>query len=1236
MAGYNTSSLPRPTAPSGATRPLGTSSISPSPGKRRSYHAGESSASPSLHYDASFDTSSLDRPTPRIPQDQDRSSQYRKQTPNRDALRRSLPNKPRPSSGFLLPIPSNTVSESTRLSPTYRDGRRSSRIPVDIRKGKSPSRSSDASDLSESYDPRDNEEGRDGANTHLAHGDRPLSQATGRRTSRIPALRPSSAPLDVDATRIVSMALDLSESRRSGGGSLKQHLQQQRRTSRNISPRADRNLAPRIVSTSKLSSPLQPMFEQDGSYTYHFSSSTLNRAQRAKEYLELMAQYRRLLLFLPPLPQQAHSRPSPSSHPATPNSPNLAPDHPNSAQNRTLGRPYNPLQYIRNRKVRARERKAIDGEGQGFGDVPRVTDWIDEVATTFAATSLLVESPKLPAFSAADEWSEQQLPVSNIPRPVSTSSKPKRQRLEWSIDPADMIADVYWLEQGDNRYLIEDRHFAKIFGPKPEVQQTVAHSDEASQHLVNQPSSRDNSNSSGNGRAFSEQDAADQVKTEADVTTSTRDRARQKFHDWRGTHKHSSSSYSHHDFRKARKGSLSDTSDSGSDRRRRGRSGTITANENSLFEKQMSEIIAKEIKEEERSQSLKPVPGASPDRTVDGPGQGHGRKGSRIQIEDPYDKFGLGTTNYTTSPMYSGRESLEVPGLTYKSSVEFDSARPFLWEGRFRGQQDTSVLGSGNGASPMSSRPNSPTRNPFSKVKNIFRDRSRDRSRNHSRDRSRGRKDSDPRERNNNATDPNGPFSIATVTEDRMPLPERQRSKSSAREIPLRPPHESHKSHRSLGNLNLKADEQAKLKTILKGGAKFDDMFRGRVSKVTDLIRRKDSEDLSVTAENDSDTEYLTSQFKDSGPVSPGGLAQQPESRRPVKHYLDIMPDFKSAMGSTDKGVSHEATTSPGQVISYPASRSPRFDQLKPPRIDVRRASPVSSEFDEQDIMQRPRDSDRSRSNSQSRGPNNPIDSRSRQTSKELQNALSLYDNNNMSRTIDTRDSERVSDCHHLAIPNRTPLSQHTIVSRREVARLRTLILCSGIKAMELSRRAHEPLPCFSRGNKNEIGMPWADVAHFAPEGYNRLNVPQKDLYPEAGRILSQSINKSIEALERSVSEFSTQTGPALQQRVNAVHDRIAVDYMTLTRQAVDEADEVSLDMVNTQRLKVKSVVDTMDKMLRRRRRRLRWVRRAGWLAVEWVLVGFMWYVWFVVMIARVMIVTGRGIVSVIRWLLWL
>lgn len=182
---------------------------------------------------------------------------------------------------------------------------------------------------------------------------------------------------DLDSTQIVNMALSLSESRRlasrrnvsraavpprltplpdaSSSSNIRQHLQQQRKFSRTDSPSLlqEPSTGP-LVPASRTSGTFQSSFESshDAQYRWQFSASTLARAHKAKVHLELWAQYRRLLDVLPPL-KPGLERPSSGS---SPDSPVLAPG--TQALAITLGRQYNPLQYIRNRKVRARERSA--------------------------------------------------------------------------------------------------------------------------------------------------------------------------------------------------------------------------------------------------------------------------------------------------------------------------------------------------------------------------------------------------------------------------------------------------------------------------------------------------------------------------------------------------------------------------------------------------------------------------------------------------------------------------------------------------------------------------------------------------------------------------------------------------------------------------------------------------------------------------------------------------------------
>ncbi|KAI8959827.1 hypothetical protein F5Y11DRAFT_331908 [Daldinia sp. FL1419] len=1220
---------------------------------RGSYEVGESSTATSLN-EPSIGTTTLAYSShvgPDEPNPSHHAPDHGGRDLNHEVHRRRRSHKPRSSGGFLLANP--LANEPPKPRSTSRDdGRRRSRIPVDSRvKGKGSLAVPNATGIPQTGLGIDGQEMRRSSDGQTRRTLSPSPDEErrhshgGRGISRIPTPtpRPSTAPLDADSTQIVNMALNLSNSRRQAerrnmsspipprlaqvpdglsGGSLKQHLQQQRRTSRNISPRPDKGLSPRPAST--VSSPLQS-FDQDNGYQYHFSSSTLNRAQKAKEYLELMAQYRRLLQFLPALKQDARSRPSSSSHSASSAALGSPLNPLTGAPQVSLGRPYNPLQYIRNRKVRARERKAIDGDAQGFSDIPRVTDWIDETATSAATSAPSLGSSPLAHFPAAHQRSNEDVPPSSIPRPISTVAKPKRLRIDWTIDPADMIADAYWLEQEDNKYLIEDRHYSKIFPRKPEPQIPVLHQE-------NEPIASALSASStkegdvGDTTAASETDHMSPTKVEFEVPLSARDRARQKLLEMRGAH-HKQNNASHsHDFLRFRKGSLSDTSDSESDRKRRNRTGTISANGTDLLEKQMMDMLAKEADEEQNIYDeanlghLKQLPArmVTPEKTSHAPEQMHSRRGSRADNIDGYDKIGRGRVSQV-SPVGSGRPSLEVPGQNFRLSVELDSSRPGSPGVGPRGR-NSNIPTTGLDLSPSNSRSGSPVRKPFSRVKNIFRDRSKERERGG---------DLLIREKGDRMDSPVEPpelLSPSTGTTERLGSPDRRRSKSLTRKFNSR--NEGHKSHRSMGSIKLKADEQVGLRSIFKGGAKLDGMIRGGVSKVTDFLWKKDSdaeEDSSSSSSDESDSDSKRGRIRSSFTLSRSSSRRRDEGDR-QKNYLDVMPPFKSASASHDKRTSMELEPLALRHTTSRPTRSPRFDRLKPPRIDVRKASPPS-EF-EHTKPHMLRDSDISDVESR---PRNSSD-KTRDTSTDLTDIPPLPVLQNRPRLESRALSE---SARHWSISNGSQALQGTQISRREIARIRALILCSGIKAMEISRRAHERYPLSMIDDKT-VGLPWTDVRQFLPDKSANIIASEAQIYPVTARILSDSITRSIQASETSTARFAGETVPALYRRVDALHARVGGDLMEMTRRAADEADEVNRDLVDAQRLKAKHVTDTMDKMLRRRRRRFRWARRAGWLAVEWVLVGFMWYVWFVVMLARIVLGVGKGIVGVVRWLLWL
>jgi len=201
--------------------------------------------------------------------------------------------------------------------------------------------------------------------------------------------------------------------------------------------------------------------------------------------------------------------------------------------------------------------------------------------------------------------------------------------------------------------------------------------------------------------------------------------------------------------------------------------------------------------------------------------------------------------------------------------------------------------------------------------------------------------------------------------------------------------------------------------------------------------------------------------------------------------------------------------------------------------------------------------------------------------------------------------------------------------------------------AMEISRRVNEPRLLVSStatdkgmsGMQGNSSLSWAEIAKFSLADERELvsrPICQAELFPLSARVLSSAIQHSAQEWHATADALASQEMSGLQRRIDGLRGKVALDLTSMTRSAADEADEVSRDLIVGQRLKVKRVVDIIEKMLRRKRRRFRWVRRAGWLAVEWVLVGFMWYVWFVVMIARIFLGMGRGVVAGVRWLLWL
>ena len=1118
------------------------------------------------------------------------------------------------------------------------------------------------------------------AGTNGVGGDSTANQVGG--TEEGSGAKTTGAGLAVDSARIVNLALNLSESRRAArrnvssplpppasvfgesfaGGSLRQHLQQQRRVSRNISPKPDRGdrantASPRVVS-GRINSPLKSAFETDldGPYQYHFSASTLARAEKAKNAIELQAQYRQLLQYVPPLKPQTLERSTTTG--------STIPEPPLSASRtisstatapRQLGRQYNPLQYIRNRKVRARERRAIDGEAQGFGDVDKVSLWVDQVSKAASSeASQAADYLFMPTFSEAAEAaaSPHNSPSSTLGKAHAAQAKVKRPRVDWIINPADMIADVFWLELDDNKKSIEDRNGRMIFPRTTELKRPMSRrGEEPEPQLTPGPAIKREQTKSPDLRIDTKLPEFRSVRADSDKHyDSATSKAKQKLREaTRIHHGHNGSIRDHHHRLRVRSHSRSDSDSSDSEAAphpTRRRSGTADSHDRGkdILEKQMMEMLAKEARNStwgsedvevknitESIESQKPVlkDGLEKSQTHLG---GHSRSGSIANKETRSRRGSFRNGS-------SGRASLEVPGFGPRGSLEeLDSTAPNSPQAKASKVTNSFVPSIGMDLSPPPrSRPSSPTRNPLSRVKSKI-----SQLHDYNRDRSRSRAP----EADTVIILPITASYSKEQTPDGPETPERQkRSMSPAKKVTSRKTDDSSKSSISKSGSIRRgktAEEASGIRGLFKGS-------RNHVARVSDFIWKKEPAAVGASSgfssdESDIEDVLATSDKKDSRNSSivmqhssDDVDATSPQKEKPS--YLNEMPVFSSPF-SERRGRSTRTRSDEISENARKEERQAREERRKssrahmlepPPRIDVQNASPTSSpDLPPQDRSHRNssvsdfdsrRDSFATRVYSADARLNAILALPGRRGDNLPVTGLSALEASNNNRP--SLEGKR-----HWSISDRGVSVHRGPMTKREIARVKALLLSSGIKAKEISRRAAE-----ARHLQDTEEKLYAEIAPLAQQKVGP--VPKSQEHILAARILADDIQLSSRMWQASADNFTGVTVQNLLDRIETLQGRLVDNLTPMTRKAADEADEFSKDLVTRQTLKVKRITDSIDRMMRQRRRRFRWLRRGGWVLVEWALVGVMWLVWFVVVFVRVVMGIGRGIVGVGRWLLF-
>ena len=204
--------------------------------------------------------------------------------------------------------------------------------------------------------------------------------------------------------------------------------------------------------------------------------------------------------------------------------------------------------------------------------------------------------------------------------------------------------------------------------------------------------------------------------------------------------------------------------------------------------------------------------------------------------------------------------------------------------------------------------------------------------------------------------------------------------------------------------------------------------------------------------------------------------------------------------------------------------------------------------------------------------------------------------------------------------------SDANTVTQADIARVRALFLCSGVKAREITRRANstrEPPPDF--------------LSRAAATSKMKIYpVPRKEEHVLAARILVKDLESSTKALQTSLESFRDKAIQQLTNQISALQSTVDSDLMPRILESGDKAVRITSEVSGQGPLQVKQITDEIDRMIRTRKRRMRWVRGFGWMLVEWALVALMWCLWLiVVLVGSVKRVFGVAM-GVIRWLLWL
>lgn len=1013
------------------------------------------------------------------------------------------------------------------------------------------------------------------------------------------------------------------------GGSLRQHLQQQRRSSRNISPKSGkpddkgwedqshRHHAPEgpgfSVETIDIL-PLQP------------STTTLLRAEKAKQSLELLYEYRRLLQHLPKLPpDQQHT--SVSTHGGGALESDLT---------QTFGRSYNPLQYIRNRKIRSNSGQILDSNADCWKNLHKVRKWVDSVASHHVARLLAPEEKwQLPPFGADLEGPNTEIssPTSGLRRSNNGMGGQSPQgQIEWMTPYWDLLADAYWTEQDDHKQLIGAFDGYQSLPGKHTRQPAPSGSPNTSEQLTG--------NLSGMTRQIETPTKLDAVIGQPRERTE-KQRGRQQHrlkHSINSLHEYSSSQdrKSRWHRRIIRSRSLSSSESSNQDRL--SRQSTVRScytskerQDTAVLEKHMMGLLAKDAVNCLNSFGDRHVWSWSDEKKDYNPtifSENEDRPfpfKSRASLENSRELFaGHSPKNVNTLVKQ------ELNGILQTTPERIPKAAPGSTSPTLRPVPSLTIRPLPHSSSTQYSRNdlltvNWPSNSKPTPVENAI-------------------KQANIMAKSNSLDNLSQLARTGGILDlDRFSTHTEGLSSSQPAEGQEKVLRHQRSDGRFRGH---QKESESRLRGFMKG-SKFAGIVGNPVSGVRDLFSRKDFNsqandvaarttnhlsDRSDTDEDDADNIEGSGSPYTADATNGSVLSKASTNPYPLSHH--------TAKGLLPKSSLNSETGA--ERIPYST-----YDEIAGPRLPLQKQGQYNplhqhtlSKLNRRPILplhlQQPtqKDSgDTSLTIDHRRRPSLPTLERPEKLNHRLPHDPSRLRRANLSPTrlpsvkVQRQSSPAMSEMverRTWSIPDDSISGIRTNISMRDMSRVEALLLSSTIKAHAIEKR-------ISRTINLETHQ---QLQHSTnTEVHRDLTVDQ---HVQAAQQLIIGIDTNMGEVRTAANQLSSATISKLHDQIKFMDEEISSRLTPLVRASADDADVLSNVLLSSCQLDVKRLNDSINIIIRRKRRRFRWVRRGGYWLLERTVVGLMWWVWLIVVVLRLIKGCAMGLFVVFRWLLYL